>query len=150
MNNPFSIYLKPAVLLLTGLFFLISLLGLADATYLTVAHYRAGSPGCVLIEGCDLVTTSVYSMLGPIPVALLGIFYYATIFVLSLLFATTQKIRLFRLLCFLTPLGFLASLWFVYLQLSVLDAICLYCMGSALSSTLLFIFGMIGIRYHRS
>ncbi len=149
MNNPFSIYLKPAVLVLTGLFFLLSLLGLADATYLTIAHYRAGSPGCVLVQGCDLVTTSAYSMLGPIPVAILGMLYYASIFTLSLVFAVTQKIKIFRLVCLLTPLGLLASLWFVYLQLFVLHAICLYCMGSALSSTLLFIFGMIGLKHHR-
>jgi len=120
----------------------IALLGFADATYLSIEHLRGAVPNCTLLEGCDVVTTSAYSEIFGIPVALGGSFYYLTIFLLLAGFLDTKKETLLHIASMLTPLGFLFSAWFVYVQLIILEAICIYCMGSAISSTLLFLLGM--------
>ncbi len=117
----------------------IALIGFYDATYLTVKHFQNLTPNCSILEGCDVVTTSVYSKIAGIPVALLGSIYYASILALVIAYVDTKKKLFLKMLAHLTWAGLIASAWFVYLQLVVIGAICLYCMGSAVSSTLLFL-----------
>lgn len=121
----------------------ISFLGFLDATYLTVSHYQGADLNCNILEGCDEVTTSKYSTIFGIPVALFGMGYYLSIMLLSLLFIDTKNGKILKVLPYLTIVGLLASIWFVYLQIFVIEAICIYCMGSATTSTLIFILGII-------
>lgn len=121
-----------------ALFLILSLVGFADATYLTITHLSGGVPECTILAGCDVVTTSKYSQIGPIPVAMLGLIYYLAILILSFLYLDIKKEKLFRIASLLTPFGFVASLIFVILQIFVIKSICIYCMGSALISTILF------------
>lgn len=123
--------------------------GFVDATYLTVKHFLGGPIPCSILKGCEQVTTSQYSTVFGIPVALLGAFYYLTILVLAAIYFDSKKTSVLKLLACLTPFGFLASLIFVYLQIFVIKAICLYCMVSAATSTILFILGMIYLTKHR-
>jgi len=121
---------------------LISLLGFIDAGYLTAKHFQGETPTCSLIKGCDIVTTSQYAEIFGVPVALLGVLYYLTIFILSLIYLDTQNKQVLKIIPGLTVLGLAASIYFVILQLFVIKALCLYCLGSALTSTALFILGM--------
>ncbi len=123
------------------LFLVLSLLGFLDAAYLTLEHYRGVVPPCSVVQGCEQVTTSGYSMIFGIPVALLGALYYLIILLFSIAYLDTQNDRWLRQAAFFTPLGFLASLWFIYLQAVIIRAWCLYCIGSATTSTLLFVIG---------
>lgn len=120
--------------------------GLTDALYLTIKHFTNSVPNCTLLSGCAEVTTSVYSTFLNIPVALLGSIFYLTILLLSVFVLDRKDARVFHFLCLLSPLGFLASLWFVFLQLFILKAICLYCMVSAVTSTVIFVIGVLGLR----
>ena len=122
-------------------FLIISFIGFLDSSYLTVQHYRGEPPSCAIFTGCETVAESKYAVAGPIPLALLGLLYYLAIFILTVAYFDTKKERLLLLAALLTIAGFLASLYFVYLQLFVIKAICLYCMISAASSTALFTFG---------
>lgn len=121
----------------------ISFLGFADASYLAILHFQNAIPPCSIVEGCEVVTTSQYSTIFGIPVALLGAIYYAILLLLSAASLQTRNIRLLTVTCFLTTAGLFASAWFVFAQLALLKAFCLYCMGSATTSTVLFIVGMI-------
>ena len=116
--------------------------GFADATYLTVKHFLGTPIPCAILQGCEQVTNSRYAAIFGVPVALLGAFYYLTILVLAVIYLDSRKPSVLKLLACITPFGFLASLWFVFLQIFIIKAICLYCMVSAATSTLLFIFGM--------
>ena len=127
-------------------FLIISFLGFLDATYLTVEHYRGVPPPCSLIKGCEKVTTSKYAAVFGVPVALSGLIFYLAIFVLSVLIWQTGKVEIFKVVFYLSVLGFLASLWFLYLQLFVIGAICVYCLFSALTSTAIFGFGLFATR----
>lgn len=121
---------------------IIAIIGFADALYLTVEHFSGGSPTCSIIEGCDIVTTSVYSEVIGIPVALGGVIYYLLVAVGLITYLDRRSTRGLKIASSLPMLGFLGSLYFVYLQLFVLHAICIYCMGSAITSTLLMILGI--------
>lgn len=127
----------PAVLLI------IALIGFGDSSYLAFEHITGGTPNCSIVEGCEVVTTSVYSELFGIPVALLGAFYYLTIAALMVAWFDKKKEIVLKLAGWFSWAGLAASAWFVYVQLGILKAICIYCMGSAASSTLIFILGMI-------
>lgn len=129
-------------------FLILSFFGFLDATYLTVEHYRPSPIPCLIFQGCTQVTTSQYSIFFGIPVALFGVFYYFTLFVLSLLALDRKNPLFLKRAAWLTPLGFLASGYFLFIQAFVLHAFCSYCLLSATISTLLFIFGMIFLRLY--
>lgn len=120
---------------------LCSVLGFLDATYLTVEHYRGVIPACTVVNGCEKVLTSAYSTVFGIPVALGGAFFYLVIIFLLLFYFDTKKSSILLLAARLTPLGFAASVYFFSLQAFIIHSWCLYCLGSAITSTLLFIMG---------
>ena len=50
----------------------VSLVGLADAIYLTVQHMTGASLRCTIISGCSEVLSSPYAQVGPVPLAATG------------------------------------------------------------------------------
>jgi uncharacterized membrane protein len=117
----------------------IAIIGFADASYLTVEHFQNVIPPCSVTGGCEKVLTSSFSTLLGIPVSLLGAIYYLLIAIGSFAFLENKNHEVLRVTLLLTILGLLASLWFVFIQVFVIHSICVYCMGSATTSTLLFI-----------
>jgi len=121
-------------------FIILSLAGVIDASYLTWEHYAQIIPPCSTVwwlSDCGKVLTSSYSIIYGIPLAAIGVFFYT----IELIFAigTFFKKRWARRLLIVTSLGgFVSSVIFVYLMLGVIRAICWYCMGSALISTIMF------------
>ena len=124
----------------------LSFIGFADASFLTIKHYTGGSIPCSLLDGCDTVTRSAYSTIGPVPVALLGALFYLTVFVLTLLYLQQPNQKLIKIIWLLAIFAFLASLGFIYLQAFVINAWCLYCLGSALTSTLILVVASVFVR----
>ncbi len=120
---------------------ILSLFGLGDSGYLTWKHFQETSPFCPR-GGCDLVLTSHYAEVWGIPLALIGALGYGSILALALFahWAKEPGLRkaLSGLLAFST-IGFLVSLFLVYLQLFVLKSICIWCMASALTMTTIFL-----------
>lgn len=132
------------------IFLIISAIGFLDALYLTVEHYSGNVPPCS-IEGCEIVLTSTYATVGGIvPVSLLGVLYYGTILFLAIAFLDRKNPRLLHRAALLSPIGFIVSLFLVYLQLFVIKNICLYCMVSAGTSTGLFLIGIYYFYFARS
>lgn len=135
------------VKILLILIVLLSFLSFLDATYLTINHYQNTIPGCSIIQGCEKVLTSKFATLGPVPVALLGSFYFLIVLVISIiLFQTRTKTILFGLLG-LAILGFLVSVGFFLIQLLILKAFCLYCLFSEGISFLLLTFSLVLLRF---
>lgn len=128
-------------------FLFLSAVGFLDASYLAVLHYYGISAQCLLVEGCDQVLSSPYASFGAVPLALWGVLYYAAVFVVSLLYLESSKIRYLFVVAHGTAIGFFASLALLYLQIFVIEALCFYCLVSALISTLLFLFGIFVIYY---
>jgi uncharacterized membrane protein len=131
---------------MVSLFLAVSLVGFVNAAYLTAKHYLGAPPACSLFAGCEKVTTSRYATIMGIPLALLGAIYYLTLFLSVIAYLDTRRVGIFRGAAGFTAVGFVASAWFVYLQLFVIQAICQYCMLSALTSTILFLLGITVLR----
>lgn len=128
---------------------ILSFIGFLDAVYLTVAHYSGNALNCSVLKGCDVVTTSKYSLIFGIPVALLGSFYYFIILILALLYLDTKNKSILSLILHITTIGFLMSVWFVYSQFFIIEALCQYCLLSALTSTILFILNIYISKYKK-
>ncbi len=124
------------------LFLSIGFIGLADSSYLALKHYLKLPIPCVIVHGCDIVTTSSYSMIGPIPLAVLGMLYYCAIIILAVLYIDSKKAVVLSFLTGFSVIGFITSLYLVFLQAFVLKAFCLYCLVSATTSTVLFLLGV--------
>lgn len=118
---------------------LFAFVGFIDATYLTATHFMEAPPGCGEDGGCGEVTSSEYSTLFGLPIALFGLLYYLSVIFLSLLWFDREPGFLPKIMIAWTAPAVLMSSWLVYLMLFVIEAICWYCMASAVSSTLIFL-----------
>ncbi len=111
-------------------------LGLADATYLTVMALTGETAACGGQLGCSEVLGSTYSRVAGIPVAAFGVLGYFTAFTFAT-FAAFNYARARGLFMITVGLMFLATLWFLYVQAFVLHAFCRYCLFSAAITFLL-------------
>jgi uncharacterized membrane protein len=111
----------------------ICVLGLADAAYLTYAHYTTAANLHCSTKGfidCAAVTTSRYSHVFGLPVSVLGLAFFAFMLPLMLPVAWRSRnryLRLVRLGAAVVGIGMV--LWLVYVELIKLDALCEYCTG---------------------
>ncbi len=112
----------------------VAALGLAVAVYLTYIHYAGLQPFCAGGgHGCERVQSSSYAKVGGVPVALLGLAGYLSIAIALL--APGERARLAA--AALTVIGFGFSAYLTYLELFVIDAICQWCVASAVLLTVL-------------
>ena len=117
---------------------LLSLLGLADAIYLTVEHVTGQSVRCTIVAGCSEVLSSSYAVVAGIPLAMIGAAAYFTVFSLATLAAFGYRVA-GTLLTALIVAMFLVSLWLIYLQAFVIRAFCQFCLLSAAVTFLLLV-----------
>jgi uncharacterized membrane protein len=114
--------------------FVLTLVGIGVAAYLTYVHYAGLQPFCAGgAHGCERVQSSSYASLGGIPVALLGLGGYLAI--AAALLAPGERARLAAAALAVSGFGF--SAYLTYLELFVIDAICQWCVASAVLLTLL-------------
>lgn len=106
------------------------LLGLADATYLTVIALTGEAAACGGQAGCSEVLGSAYSKVAGIPVAVFGVAGYFTAFSCAT-FAAFNYARARKFFALVVAMLFAATLWFLYLQMFVLHAYCRFCLFSA-------------------
>lgn len=116
----------------------LAFLGFLDASYLTIKHYTGENVACTT-TGCETVLNSQYAAMFGVPLALFGGVYYLTLLVLGVIYLDGKKTLPVKLALLVVVLGILFSLYLVYLQFFVIHAVCWYCMGSAVTTLLLFI-----------
>ena len=114
----------------------ISLAGLADATYLTVTHLTGDDLVCGSSWGCSAVLGSVYASVAGIPTAGFGALAYFVAFSSATL-AAFGYARARALLMLVVMAMFGATLWLLYLQAFILHAFCPFCLLSAAFTFLL-------------
>jgi uncharacterized membrane protein len=114
----------------------ISLAGLADATYLTVTHLTGDDLVCGSSWGCSAVLGSVYASVAGIPTAAFGALAYFVAFSSATLAAFGYaRARTVFLLVVMAMFG--ATLWLLYVQAFILHAFCPFCLLSAALTFLL-------------
>ncbi len=111
----------------------LTLLGVAVASYLTYVHYAGIEPVCST-GGCEVVQTSEWADVYGVPVALLGLVGYLGI--LASLLALRGDAQRF-VSAALSLIGFIYSGYLTYQELFTIKAICQWCVASAVLMTLL-------------
>lgn len=120
---------------------LIATAGLIDASYLTITHYTDRLVPCNFTHGCDTVLRGQYAEILGIPVALLGVVFY--LFILSIAVYSALHKYYSWLILVAALVGFASTLYLTYLQYAVIHAWCQYCLFSALTSTMIFVLGVL-------
>lgn len=115
---------------------LLSLLGLADALYLTIEHVTGQTVRCTILSGCSEVLSSQYAVVAGIPLAAVGAAAYFTVFSLAILAVFEYRIA-GKILTPLVIAMFFVSVWLFYLQAFVIRQFCQYCLISAAITTCL-------------
>ena len=114
---------------------LMALVGLFDAAYLSLERLTGGTLVCPVGGGCETVQSSAYSTVLGVPVAFIGVIGYAVLLVAALLAINFERIAglpLAIVLLALASVALIAGVYFSYLQVAVIGAICFWCVISAL------------------
>jgi uncharacterized membrane protein len=114
----------------------ISLAGLADATYLTVMYVTGETVVCGGSASCFQVLGSAYARIRGIPVAALGALAYFGAFSFAT-FAAFGYTRMRMFFALIVCAMFATTLWLLYVQAFLLHAFCRYCLFSAAVTFLL-------------
>lgn len=112
----------------------LSVIGFGIASYLVYVHYSGEKPVCSLGGDCQRVQTSQWSKLAGIPVADIGLAgYFGILVALGALRGELQRLALVAM----TVIGLAFSGYLTYRELYSIHAICQWCVGSAITMTLL-------------
>jgi len=124
---------------------LLALVGAADSAYLAFLKFTGTVAACSDIGDCEAVNNSKYAEIGGIPLALLGLLGYFAI--LAFLILETRfpswKDGLHLGIFGFTLTGAIYSIYLTYIEIFVLQAICPYCVVSAVVMLLLFAISII-------
>lgn len=129
MNFPSEAFLRRAIAFVAAL-------GIGVATYITIAESGGGAAACVAGgHGCATVAESEYSELAGINVSIFGIVGY--VLILATAFFVGDAVRLGGFALALGGFGF--SIYLTYLEIWEIEAICQWCVASAVLMTILFV-----------
>jgi uncharacterized membrane protein len=122
----------------------VAIVGLTISAYLTVVHLEGTSPVCLAgATGCGIVQASDYAELLGVPVPVIGIAGYLGVLASALL--AGEPGRMLGLFAGIVGVAF--SAYLTYLELWVIDAICQWCIASAVVMCMVLV--LAGIRVVR-
>jgi len=106
-------------------FILLALTGIVVSSLALREHYREDTSPCSINDkwDCGIVNKSPYAMIGPVPVAAIGIAGY-------LLMGALGGLKRYRLLLAAALAGLAFSLYLTHIEASVLGVYCIYCVIS--------------------
>lgn len=105
---------------------ILALLGLGITGYLSWTELMGDAPSCVIGGGCATVQNSEYAQIFGVSLSYLGFITYALMLASALIPGFWG-----RLLGIVTSVGgVLFSLWLLYAELFLIEAICPWCMAS--------------------
>lgn len=110
-------------------------LGIGVAAYIAIAEADGGAPACFAGGGCEKVAASSHSELLGVSVAAIGIVGYALLLAAALSRGDGARMGGFLL----ALIGFGYSVYLTWLELFVIEAVCQWCVASALIMTALFV-----------
>lgn len=109
--------------------------GIGVAAYIAIEAAGGDAPACIAgSSGCETVASSSYSEVLGVNIAVFGLLGYALLLAAALLRGDGARMAGFCLSLF----GFGYSVFLTYLELFVIDAVCQWCVFSAILMTVLF------------
>ncbi len=116
----------------------LAVIGTAVSAYLTWVHYSGSLALCVGVGGCEAVQTSRFSMIGSIPVALLGLAGMAAILAVAVVRLVSDAPWAATTLFALSLAATAYVAYLTYIELFVLGAVCPWCVAVAICSVGIF------------
>jgi uncharacterized membrane protein len=121
------------------------LIGLAVSIYMTIYKVTSNNAMCLGSGDCSTVNASRYAEVYGIPVATIGIAGY---FAILLTHWYERRDKFFEkngpmLIFGMALTGFLFTLYLIYVEFALLNAICPFCLTSQVSMTIIFIISVI-------
>jgi uncharacterized membrane protein len=114
----------------------IAALGIGVATYIAIADSGGGHPTCLAGgTGCETVAESSYSHIAGVNIAVFGLIAYVVL--LGTAFSASDIARFLGFAVSLGGFGF--SVYLTYLEIFKIEAICQWCVASAILMTILFL-----------
>lgn len=113
--------------------------GLIVAGYLSVVELSGNIPTCGPIKGCEEVALSEYAWIGPVPVAVFGVILSVVLLGLALAWWKTDIYGLLLAHYGLSLVGVIFDGYFLYLQVFVIQAVCIWCVTYEVSLLLRFL-----------
>jgi uncharacterized membrane protein len=129
----------------------LTVIGLLVAVYMTVYAITSNDNMCIGSQDCSVVNASRYSKIEiagfKIPVAVLGVAGYAAILGVLLLEQRIGFLEQNGTLVFfgLSLMGFLFTLYLIYVEVAIIRAYCPFCIASQSAMTLIFILSVIRV-----
>jgi uncharacterized membrane protein len=117
----------------------LDVIGLAIALYLSVVEIQGAVPVCGPIKGCEEVARSEYSRIGGIPVAVFGVTLSLVLLTLAIGWWRTNLNALLLAHYGLSLAGVIFEIYFLYVQVFVIGAVCIWCTSYGLSLILRFL-----------
>ncbi len=125
----------------------LAILGLLVSIYMTIYKVTANDSMCLGSGDCSTVNASRYSEVNGIPVALIGVLGYAAILGIHWLERRNEFFEANGSMIFfgISLIGFLFTLWLVYVEITILKALCPFCVTSQITMTIIFILSIIRV-----
>ena len=121
----------------------LDLIGLGIASYLSIVELQGGIPKCGPLHGCEDVARSSYSRIGGVPVAVYGVGLSLILLTLAITWWRTNLYVLLLAHYGLSLAGVLFEIYFLYLQVFVIGAVCVWCTSYGLSLILRFVIALV-------
>jgi protein-disulfide isomerase/uncharacterized membrane protein len=119
-----------------------ALCGLFASTYLLIVYVTGGPIVCGIVKGCDVVRNSRWANSFGVPRPLLGVIFYVGIVAILVWRHLYPHFRT-RIVYWLSMLaafvGFVESAFLTFVQMIDIKAYCLWCLGSAVAATIIFV-----------
>ncbi len=109
----------------------LALAGLGIATYLLATRILGEPPACGPVKGCETVAASEYATLFGIPVALFGVAFSAVLAIACVAWWRRADPRALYASYGFGLAGVIAVAYLTYLEIFVIGAICVWCVGYA-------------------
>lgn len=120
----------------------LALAGIFISTYLTLFKLGVIGELSCSIGSCETVNTSRWAIFLGLPVAAWGLLFYLDVFVIAML-GTTRRFEYEPVISIVlvaqAAIGVLFSAWLTYLELAVIQAICIWCVTSAFIVVVIFL-----------
>jgi uncharacterized membrane protein len=121
----------------------LDVVGLLIASYLSIVELQGGIPQCGPLHGCEDVARSSYSRIGGVPVAVYGVGLSLVLLTLAIAWWRTNLYVLLLAHYGLSLAGVLFEIYFLYLQVFVIGAVCVWCTSYGLSLILRFVIALV-------
>jgi uncharacterized membrane protein len=121
----------------------LDVIGLLVAGYLSVVELSGGVPACGIIKGCEEVALSQYARIGGVPVAVFGVVLSVALLSLALAWWKTDIYGLLLGHYGLSLVGVIFDGYFLYLQVFVIKAVCIWCVTYEISLLLRFLIALV-------